>query len=130
MPSQVSYVNTKGDDFLLNSSKISIEYVSPLHIDGEVKGAIISGFERAEDCTEAKKRLIDAAAQMTAMSLNLSSHYEATINSSINQAREEHRKFTESVLDALPVSIYVIDREYRIAMWNRHREIGMQGIAA
>jgi nitrogen fixation/metabolism regulation signal transduction histidine kinase len=46
--------------------------------------------------------LIDAAAQMTAMSINLSSHYEATINTSINQAKEEHRRFTEAVLDALP----------------------------
>ena len=65
---------------------------------------------------------------MAAMSINLSAHYEATINTSINQAREEHRKFTESVLDALPVSLYVIDRDYRIVMWNRHREIGTQGM--
>ena len=128
LPSQVSYTQNEQAEFLLYSDKISVEYVSPLHIDGEVKGVIVAGFANAEDCTETKKRLIDAAAQMTAMSLNLSSHYEATINSSINQAREEHRKFTESVLDALPVSIYVIDRDYRIAMWNRHREIGMQGL--
>ncbi|MEO6587795.1 MAG: ATP-binding protein [Pyrinomonadaceae bacterium] len=128
LPSQVSYIQKNSEDFLLKSDQISVEYISPLHIDGEVKGAIITGFKKAENCTESKKRLIDAAAQMTAMSLNLSSHYEATINSSINQAREEHRKFTESVLDALPVSIYVIDRDYRIAMWNRHREIGMQGL--
>jgi two-component system NtrC family sensor kinase len=32
------------------------------------------------------------------------------------------------VLDALPVSLYVVDRDYRIVTWNRHREIGMQGI--
>lgn len=128
LPSQVSYSQKNTEEFLLNSENISVEYVSPLHINGEVKGAIIVGFERAEDCAETKEKLIDAAAQMTAMSLNLSSHYEATINSSINQAREEHRKFTEAVLDALPVSIYVIDRDYRIAMWNRHREIGMQGL--
>jgi two-component system, NtrC family, sensor kinase len=65
---------------------------------------------------------------MAAMSINLSAHYESAINISINQAREEHRKFTESVLDALPVSIYVIDRDYRIVTWNRHREIGAQGM--
>lgn len=128
LPPQVSYAETNREDFLLNSENTSIEYVSPLHVEGEVKGALITAFENEEDCTETKKRLIDAAAQMTAMSLNLSSHYEATINSSINKAREEHRKFTEAVLDALPVSIYVIDRDYRIAMWNRHREIGMQGL--
>lgn len=128
LTSQISYLERNKEEFLLERENIFIEYVSPLHINGEVKGVIVVGFERPEDCTETKEKLIDAAAQMTAMSLNLSSHYEATINSSINQAREEHRKFTESVLDALPVSIYVIDRDYRIAMWNRHREIGMQGL--
>lgn len=128
LPLQISHLQKNSEEFLLNAENISVEYISPLHINGEVKGAVIVGFEASEDCTELKEKLIDAAAQMTAMSLNLSSHYEATINSSINQAREEHRKFTESVLDALPVSIYVIDRDYRIAMWNRHREIGMQGL--
>jgi PAS domain S-box-containing protein len=73
--------------------------------------------------------LIDAASQIAALSVNLSAHYEATMNASINSAREEHRKFTETVVDALPVSLYVIDRDYRIVTWNRHREIGAQGIA-
>jgi two-component system NtrC family sensor kinase len=44
------------------------------------------------------------------------------------RAREEHRKFTESVLDALPVSLYVVDRDYRIVTWNRRREVGNKGI--
>ena len=65
---------------------------------------------------------------MAAMSVNLSAHYEAALNNSINEAREEHRKFTEAVLDALPVSLYVVDRDYRIVTWNRHREIGVQGM--
>jgi two-component system, NtrC family, sensor kinase len=65
---------------------------------------------------------------MAAMSVNLSAHYETALNTSINEAREEHRKFTEAVLDALPVSLYVVDREYRIVTWNRHREVGEQGI--
>lgn len=62
------------------------------------------------------------------MSVNLSAHYESAINSSINQARQEHRKFTEAVLDALPVSLYVVDQDYKIVTWNHHREIGEQGI--
>ena len=65
---------------------------------------------------------------MAAMSVNLSAHYESALNNSINEAREEHRKFTEAVLDALPVSLYVVDRDYRIVTWNRHREVGAQGI--
>lgn len=128
LPPQISYLNENSEEFLLESDRHLLEYVSPLHINGEVKGAIITGFRKKDDCADSAQKLIDASAQMTAMSLNLTTHYEATINSSINQAREEHRKFTEAVLDALPVSIYVIDRDYKIAMWNKHREIGEQGI--
>ena len=128
LPSQVSFLKEDKREFFLKGNFHNFEYVSPVHIDGEVKGATIVGFEKKEDCSEAVMRLIDAATQMTAMSLNLSAHYEAAINASINQAKEEHRRFTEAVLDALPVSIYVIDRDYRIVTWNRHREIGIQGI--
>ena len=128
LPSQISFLNEDKRDFFLKGNVHNFEYISPVHIDGEVKGATVVGFENKEDCSEAIMRLIDAATQMTAMSLNLSAHYEAAINASINQAKEEHRRFTEAVLDALPVSIYVIDRDYRIVTWNRHREIGIQGI--
>ena len=128
LPPQVSYTKENEREFLLKGKTHGLEYVSPLHINGEVKGAIVVGFRNKKDCTESAQRLIDAAAQMAAMSINLSAHYEATINFSINQAKEEHRRFTEAVLDALPVSIYVIDRDYRIVTWNRHRENGVQGI--
>lgn len=128
MPPQISVWAENKAEFLLCKENQGFEYVSPLHINGEVKGAIIVGFEKRGDCTESAQRLIDAATQMTAMSINLSAHYEATIDSSINQAKEEHRKFTEVIVDALPVSLYVIDRDYNIVTWNRHREIGIQGL--
>jgi two-component system NtrC family sensor kinase len=46
------------------------------------------------------------------------------------QAREidEHRRFTELIIDSLPVGLYVVDREYRIQSWNRKRETGTQGV--
>ncbi len=31
-------------------------------------------------------------------------------------------------IDALPVGLYVVDREFRIVLWNRRREIGTQGL--
>ncbi|HEX2639465.1 MAG TPA: PAS domain-containing protein, partial [Pyrinomonadaceae bacterium] len=113
---------------MLRGADHKLEYISPLHINGEIKGAVILGFASKQDFSEAKGNLINAVTQMAAMSVNLSAHYEAAIYSSINQAKEEHRRFTEAVLDALPVSLYVVDRDYRIVTWNRHREIGMQGI--
>lgn len=128
LPPQVGHTDEERKNFLLLGNLHELEYISPLHINGEIKGAIIVGFSSGSDFSEGKGSLIDAATQMAAMSVNLSAHYEAAINNSVTQAREEHRRFTEAVLDALPVSLYVVDRDYRIVTWNRHREIGLQGI--
>jgi two-component system, NtrC family, sensor kinase len=127
MPPQVGYLEENTKQFLVEGQHC-IEYVSPLRIDGEIKGAIVTGFTRKQDFIDSKAHLIDAATQMAAMSVNLSAHFETALNDSINQAKEENRKFTEAVLDSLPVSLYVVDRDYRIVTWNRHREVGVQGI--
>jgi two-component system NtrC family sensor kinase len=42
---------------------------------------------------------------------------------------EEQRRFTERIIDSLPVGLYVVDRDYRIHAWNRKRETGMQGVS-
>lgn len=42
---------------------------------------------------------------------------------------DDERRFTERIIDSLPVGLYVIDREYRIGVWNRKRETGLQGIS-
>ncbi len=41
---------------------------------------------------------------------------------------EEHRRFTSLIIDSLPLGLYVVDREYRIQIWNRKRETGTQGL--
>lgn len=41
----------------------------------------------------------------------------------------QHRAFIERVIDSLPLALYVVDREYRIDLWNHAREVGLQGIA-
>ncbi len=128
MPPQIGYSEETESEFLIGKYHHAFEYISPLHINGEIKGAIISGFSNKRELTEQKARLIDAATQMAAMSINLSAHYGSALDDSITEAREEQRKFTESILDALPVSLYVVDRNYRIVTWNRHREVGVQGI--
>jgi two-component system NtrC family sensor kinase len=128
MPPQIGYAHEDPNEFFLKCSGQEIEYISPLHINGQIKGAIIVAFSTKNELEVIKARLIDAATQMAAMSVNLSSHYETALHDSINQAREEHRRFTEAILDALPVSLYVVDRDYRIVTWNRQRENGLQGI--
>ncbi len=42
---------------------------------------------------------------------------------------ERGRRFTEKIIDSLPLGLYVIDRAYRIQSWNRKRETGMQGVS-
>ncbi len=42
---------------------------------------------------------------------------------------DEQRRFAEAVVDALPVGVYAIDRDYRVQFWNRKREVGTQGVA-
>lgn len=41
---------------------------------------------------------------------------------------DEQRRFTSLVIDSLPVGLYVVDRDYRIQIWNRQREIGAPGL--
>jgi two-component system NtrC family sensor kinase len=42
---------------------------------------------------------------------------------------DEERRFTERIIDSLPFGLYVIDRDYRIQVWNRKRETGLQGVS-
>jgi len=128
MPPQVGYSQEDRREFLIACPTHRLEYISPIHINGDIRGAIIVGFENVSDFSEKRARLIQAATQMAAMSVNLSAHFETTLVDTVNEAREENRKFNEAVLDALPVSLYVVDRDYRIVSWNRHREVGVLGI--
>ena len=128
LPPQIGYTAENNDDLLLALPDQEFEYISPLHINGQVRGAIIASFASKDEFTERTERIVDAATQVAAMSINLTSHFETAIDTSITQARDEHRKFTESVLDALPVSLYVVDRDFRIVTWNRNREVGVKGI--
>jgi two-component system NtrC family sensor kinase len=60
-------------------------------------------------------------------SLSLSADFAVEVAA---QSREidEQRRFTSLIIDSLPIGLYVIDREYRIQMWNRQREIGAPGL--
>ncbi|MGH9908810.1 MAG: two-component system sensor histidine kinase NtrB, partial [Pyrinomonadaceae bacterium] len=41
---------------------------------------------------------------------------------------EAQRRFIESIIDSLPLSLYAVDSNYRIVAWNRNRELGELGI--
>ena len=123
--------------FLLKDTAHVVEYVAPLRFESRTLGALVVAFDRPEDCGETESRLVDTAAQQAALAAHISSLYAAARASSASLAKEverrtaeaeEQRRFTEAIIDSLPVSLYAIDRDYRVAAWNRNRELGGQGI--
>ena len=127
MPPQIGYRESDSNEFLIDDTGHASEYISPLHINADIRGAIVIGLGERE-LSDAEMRLVDAVTQMAAMSVNLTAHYESAMSDSVNEAREENRKFTEAVLDALPLSLYVVDRDFKIVTWNQQREVGELGI--
>jgi two-component system NtrC family sensor kinase len=39
------------------------------------------------------------------------------------------RRLTARIVDALPLGLYVVDRDYRVQAWNSNREMGFQGVS-
>ena len=124
-------------DFLLHDDIHTVEYVSPLRFAGRVKGALIVAFDLREQCGETERRLIDAAAQQTSLAAHICSLYQASREQSVSLAREVERRtaeseaqkrFIEAIVDSLPLSLYAIDRQFRVAAWNRNRELGELGV--
>ncbi|MBC7798432.1 MAG: PAS domain-containing protein [Pyrinomonadaceae bacterium] len=116
------------NDFLLRDDFHRFEYVAPVFIGERIKGVLAIGFDRAEDCTPEIIHLVDAAAKMAALSIHITSLYEAALSASVYLAKEEQKRFTEAILDALPISLYAVDRQFRVVAWNKHRELGKLGI--
>ena len=132
-----SLMATERTSFLLRDDIHTAEYVAPLRFAGRAKGALIVGFDRREDCSDTERRLIDAAAQQTALAAHICSLYQAARDTSFSLAKEverrtaeteSQRRFIEAIIDSLPLSLYAVDRHYRVVAWNRNRELGELGI--
>ena len=132
-----SLMLTEKSDLLLRDDLHAIEYVAPFRFAGRAKGALIVAFDRREDCNEIERRLIDAAAQQTSLAAHICSLYQAARDTSFSLAKEVERRtaeseaqkrFIEAIIDSLPLSLYAVDRDYRVVAWNRNRELGELGI--
>ena len=132
-----SFLITEKSSFLLRDDVHTAEYVSPFRFAGRSKGALIVAFDRREECGETERRLIEAAAQQTSLAAHICSLYQAARDTSVSLAREVERRtaeseaqkrFIEAIVDSLPLSLYAVDREYRLVAWNRNRELGELGI--
>ena len=128
---------TEKTKFLLDDDSHAAEYVSPFRFAGRAKGALIVAFDLREQCGETERRLIDAAAQQTSLAAHICSLYQAARETSLSLAKEvekrtaeteAQKRLIEAIVDSLPLSLYAIDREYRVVAWNRNRELGELGI--
>ncbi|HKR00412.1 MAG TPA: response regulator [Pyrinomonadaceae bacterium] len=125
------------ESLFLRDEHHRIEYAAPLRFGGRTKGVIVVGFDSPNDWGEKQARLVDAAAQQAALAAHVATLYQAARQSSVHLAKEverrtaeaeAQRRFTEAIIDSLPLSLYAVDRDYRIVAWNRNRELGGQGI--
>lgn len=128
---------TSQHQFLLRDQAHQTEYLAPILFGGKVFGGLVVAFSAEKDCTPDERRLIDAAAQQAALAAHISSLYlgaresAATLAEEVDRRTAEsemHQRFTEAIIDTLPLSLYAIDRDYQIVAWNRNRELGELGL--
>ena len=100
------------EELVIKDDQHLVEYLAPLRFGGRAKGALVVGFDRREDCSETERRLIDAAAQQTALAAHICSLYQAARKTSENLAKEvekqtaeaeAQRRFIEGIIDSLPL---------------------------
>lgn len=128
---------TNRKEFIFRNAEHQVEYVVPIGFGEKNSGAVVVAFAEASDCGESEYRLIDAAVQQAALAAQISRLYLKARESAATLAEEVDRRtaeaemqqrFTEAIIDTLPLSLYAIDREYRIVAWNRNRELGELGL--
>jgi two-component system, NtrC family, sensor kinase len=136
-PTTVSTLITDQSFFFIRDERHQVEYAAPLKFAGKTYGALIVAFDKREECDETVRRLMDAAAQQASLAAHISMLYQSARDASTSLAGEverrtaeveAQRRFIEAIIDSLPLSLYAINREYRIVAWNRNRELGELGI--
>lgn len=121
----------------LRDSTIAIEMSVPLLFDDRLLGVLICGSCASRTISADDQKLLGAVAQQLSLAIRNTELYKRTKDTSINLAvevsrrtreAEEQKRFIEKIIDSLPVSLYVVDRDMRIVAWNRNRELGGSGI--
>ncbi len=99
----------------------------PLTHDGKTLGVLeaVGGGENGE-----RDEILEVVADLfapflAAVELSEDLAYEVAVRT---REVEEQRLFTSLIIDCLPVGLYVVDRDYRIQIWNRKREMGDHGV--
>ncbi|HET8677903.1 MAG TPA: GAF domain-containing protein, partial [Blastocatellia bacterium] len=132
-----SAIETRVAERFLVDPRVLIETVVPLMFDDRLMGLLICASHKPRSISSDDQKLLGAVAQQLSLAIRNTELYQRTKDTSINLAVEvsrrtreieEQKRFTEKIIDSLPVSLYVVDRDMRIVAWNRNREVGGQGM--
>jgi two-component system NtrC family sensor kinase len=105
--------------------------------DDQMLGILVCGSHTPRPISADDQKLLGSVAQQLSLAIRNTELYRRTKDTSINLAvevsrrtreAEEQKRFTEKIIDSLPVSLYVVDSDMRIVAWNRNREVGGLGI--
>ncbi|HEU4386663.1 MAG TPA: GAF domain-containing protein, partial [Blastocatellia bacterium] len=131
-------IETGNKQQLLRDSRVKTESVVPLMFDDVVLGVLICASYSGSGLSEDENRLLVSVAQQLSLAIRNTELFRQTKDTSINLAVEvarrtreieEQKRFTDKIIDSLPVSLYVVDRDMKIVAWNRNREVGSGGAA-
>ena len=100
-----------------------------LHAAHQALGAIV--LAPPPELTPDQHAFLSTVADILAPVLRQAAYAQRLESEVIERTRQidRERRITERIIDSLPVGLYVVDRTYRITVWNRKRETGMQGVS-
>ena len=112
-----------------SSATETIRYSLPLLAAGEPVGLLVLLLPATPSAEV--QAVLKVAADMLAATVARALHTSVLETEVVARVREvaEQRRFIERVVDSFPAGLYVVDREYRIHLWNHKRETGMQGVS-
>ena len=131
-------IELRTSDRFLRDPNVVAETIVPLIFDDAVLGLMICANYAPRAFSEDEYKLLGAVAQQLSLAIRNTKLFQRSKDTSINlavevsrrtQEIEEQKRFTEKIIDSLPVSLYVVDRDMRIVAWNRNREVGGGGIS-
>jgi two-component system NtrC family sensor kinase len=131
-------IETRVLERFLRNRRVVVETVIPLAFDEVMLGVLITGSFSQRHFSQDEQRLLGAVAQQIGLAIRNIELFQQTRDTSINLAVEvarrtrqieEQKRFTEKIIDSLPVSLYVVDRDLKIVAWNRNREVGDRGLS-
>jgi two-component system NtrC family sensor kinase len=125
---------TRTTERFIIDKNIFTETIVPLTYDNKLLGILVCGSSATHSVTIDDQKLLSSVAHQLSLAIRNIELYQHTKDTSINLAVEvasrtkeieEQKRFTEKIIDSLPVSLYVVDSDMQIVAWNHSREVGI-----